>query len=61
MSHLVSKTLRYASLNFDNRSIWEQSRDALVAVVVSLGSSAELGEMIARHIGIPKAIDKMMS
>ena len=58
MPHLVSKTLRYASLNFDNRNIWKQSRDALAAVVVSLGSFVELGEMIARHIDIPKAIER---
>ena len=59
LPHLVSITLRYASLSFDNRIIWEQSRDALVAVTVSLGFPAELGEMIARHLGSPKAIDRM--
>jgi len=46
-------------LSFDNRIIWEQSRDALVAVIVSLGFPAELGEMIARHLGSPKGIDRM--
>ena len=46
-------------MSFDNRIIWEQSRDALVAVIVSLGFPAELGEMIARHIGSPKGIDRM--
>ena len=46
-------------MSFDNRIIWEQSRDALVAVIVSLGFPAELGEMIARHLGIPKGIDRM--
>ena len=56
---LASITLRYASLSFDSRIIWEQSRDALVAVIVSLGFPAELGEMIARHLGSPKAIDRM--
>ena len=59
LPHLASKTLRYASLSFDNRIIWEQSRDALVAVIVSLGFPAELGEMIARHLGSPKAIGRM--
>ena len=59
LPHLASKTLRYASLSFDNRIIWEQSRDALVAVIVSLGFPAELGEMIARHLGSPKGIDRM--
>ena len=46
-------------MSFDNRIIWEQSRDALVAVIVSLGFPAELGEMIARHLGSPKAIGRM--
>ena len=59
LPRLASKTLRYASLSFDNRIIWEQSRDALVAVIVSLGFPAELGEMIARHLGSPKAIGRM--
>ena len=59
LPYLASKTLRYASLSFDNRIIWEQSRDALVAVIVSLGFPAELGEMIARHLGSPKGIDRM--
>ena len=59
LPYLASKTLRYVSLSFDNRIIWEQSRDALVAVIVSLGFPAELGEMIARHLGSPKGIDRM--
>ena len=46
-------------MSFDNRILWEQSRDALVSVVVSLGFPAELGEMIARHLGSPKAIERM--
>ena len=46
-------------MSCDNRIILEQSRDALVAVIVSLGFPAELGEMIARHLGSPKAIDRM--
>ena len=46
-------------MSFDNRIIWEQSRDALVAVIVSLGFPAELGEMIARNLGNPKGIDRM--
>ena len=59
MPRLLSQTLRYAKLSFDNRILWEQSRDALVSVVVSLGFPAELGEMIARHLGSPKAIERM--
>ena len=56
---LESKTQRYVNLSFENRMLWEQSRDALVSVIVSLGFPAELGEMIARHLGSPKAIDRM--
>ena len=46
-------------MSLENRILWEQSRDALVSVIVSLGFPAELGEMIARHLGSPKAIDRM--
>ena len=42
-----------------SRILWEQSRDSLVSIIVSLGFPAELGEMIARHLGSPKAIDRM--
>ena len=46
-------------MSSDSRILWEQSRDALVSIIVSLGFPAELGEMIARHLGSPKAIDRM--
>ena len=46
-------------MSSDSRILWEQSRDALVSIIVSLGFPAELGEMIARHLGNPKAIDRM--
>ncbi len=46
-------------MNFDNRMLWEQSRDSLVSMIVLLGFPAELGELIARHLGSPKAIDRM--
>ena len=46
-------------MSSDSRIVWEQSRDALVSIIVSLGFPAELGEMIARHLGSPKAIDRM--
>ncbi len=38
---------------------WLFSCDELVREVVSLGFPAELGELIARHLGSPKAIDRM--
>ena len=59
LPHLASKTQRCASLSFEDRIIWEQARDSLVNMIVSLGFPAELGEMIARHLGSPKAIDRM--
>ena len=42
-----------------NRILWAQVRDDLVAAVVSLGFPAELGEAAARHLGSPKAIERM--
>ena len=39
--------------------MFRQSADSLVSAVVSLGFPAELGEMIARHLGSPRAIDRM--
>ena len=46
-------------MNPDSRMLWEQSRDSLVSMIVLLGFPAELGELIARHLGSPKAIDRM--
>lgn len=59
LQNLAFKTLRCVSLNFDSRMLWEQSRDSLVSMIVMLGFPAELGELIARHLGSPKAIDRM--
>ena len=42
-----------------NQVAWAQARDDLVAAVVSLGFPAELGEAAARHLGSPKAIERM--
>ena len=39
--------------------LWEQSRDSLVSMIVLLGFPEELGDLIARHLGSPKAIDRM--
>ena len=46
-------------MSFESRIIWAQSRDSLIGMIVSLGFPAELGELIARHLGSPKAIDRM--
>lgn len=46
-------------MNFESRMLWEQSRDSLVSMIVLLGFPEELGDLIARHLGSPKAIDRM--
>ena len=47
--------------NFENQRLWSRTRDDLVRVVESLGFPAELGEAIAKHLGSPKAIERMIS
>lgn len=42
-----------------NNVLWAHARDDLVTVIVSLGFPVELGEAIARHLGSPKAIERM--
>ena len=44
-----------------NQYQWAQARDRLVAAVRALGFSAELGELLARELGSPRAIDRMTS
>ncbi len=41
--------------------LWSRTRDELVLAVESLGFPAELGEGIARHLGSPKAMERMIS
>ena len=43
----------------DNREQWAQSRDELVRALKSLGFPEELGQIIAKYQGSPKAIDRM--
>ena len=44
-----------------NQRIWARSRDDLVSAIESLGFPVELGDAIARHLGSPKAIDRMIA
>ena len=44
-----------------NQYLWAQARDRLVAAVTALGFSAELAELMAKQLGSPKAIDRMVS
>ena len=38
---------------------WNDARNKLIEAVTALGHPAELGELIARHLGSPKAIGRM--
>ena len=38
---------------------WTRARDALVQEVAALGFPEALGEAAARHLGSPKAMDRM--
>ena len=40
---------------------WSRTRDDLVRAIESLGFPAELGEAIAKHLGSPKAMERMIS
>lgn len=44
----------------DYRSDWGRIRDRLTETLVSLGYPAELGNIIAEHIGSPKGIERMI-
>ena len=41
------------------QTVWTESKDRLVATVTALGFPAALGEEIAKHLGSPKAIERM--
>lgn len=40
---------------------WRQTRDALVSAVTALGFPKELGGAIAKHLGSPRAMERMIS
>ena len=44
-----------------NQRLWSRTRDELVQAVESLGFPAELGEAIAKHLGSPKAMERMIA
>lgn len=46
---------------FSDQRLWSRTRDELVQAVESLGFQAELGEAIAKHLGSPKAMERMIS
>jgi hypothetical protein len=44
-----------------NRELWSRTRDELVQVVEGLGFPAALGDAIAKHLGSPKAMERMIA
>ena len=44
-----------------NQRIWTRTKDELVRSVERLGFPAELGEVVAKHLGSPKAMERMIS
>ncbi len=40
---------------------WARSRDELIRAIRELGFPAELGDAVAKHLGSPKAMERMMS
>lgn len=44
-----------------NQRLWSRTRDELVQAAESLRFPAELGEVIAKHLGSPKAMERMIS
>ena len=47
--------------NTDSRAIWRRARDDLIAVLNSLGYPVELGNIIAKYIGSPRGMERMIS
>lgn len=45
----------------DGRANWSRTYERLISSLVSLGYPAELGDIIAEHIGSPKGIERMIS
>ena len=44
-----------------NQMEWSRKRDELVEAVSKLGFPKELGEQIAKQLGSPKAMDRMLA
>ena len=45
----------------DNQREWGRTKDQLVSAIKQLGFPEELGEQIAKQLGSPKAMNRMMS
>ena len=44
-----------------NQFLWTRTKDELVRSVERLGFPMELGEAVAKHLGSPKAMERMIS
>ncbi len=44
-----------------NQILWARTKDELVRSVERLGFPADLGEAVAKHLGSPKAMQRMIS
>ena len=44
-----------------DQRLWGRTRNELVQAVIKLGFPAALGEAIAKHLGSPKAMERMIS
>ena len=45
----------------ENQRLWNQTKNNLVRAVEDLGFPADLGDMIAKNLGSPKAMDRMIA
>jgi len=45
----------------DNHREWGRTKDQLVSAIKQLGFPEELGEQIAKQLGSPKAMNRMLS
>ena len=43
----------------DNQKVWTQAKNELVSAIQSLGFPEEFGEIMAKQLGSPKAMDRM--
>ena len=44
---------------YDNKNLWAETKNALVKDITALGFPAELGDMVAKNLGSPKAMERM--
>ena len=58
--YLVKKDRKKEAVDMhDNREQWLRARSGLIHALGSLGFPEDLGNAIARHLGSPKAIERM--